>query len=98
SSMPTACWGPACSPRTQAGCSERARTKGTFFIVAARRPVCGEAVCLERLTYQENYERPFCTSPLHAVMRCVLMGGRAHPGLATIPFVERIGEVKSCPV
>jgi len=30
----------------------------TFLIVAARCPVCGEPVCLDRSTYQNNYERP----------------------------------------
>jgi hypothetical protein len=34
------------------------RTKGTFLIVAARCPVCGEPVCLDRSTYQNNYECP----------------------------------------
>src|SRR5271157_2537255 len=34
------------------------RAKGTFLIVAARCPVCGEPVCLDRSTYQNNYECP----------------------------------------
>ena len=34
------------------------RTKGTFLIVAARCPVCGEPVCLDRSTYQNSYECP----------------------------------------
>ncbi len=34
------------------------RKKETFLIVAARCPVCGEPVCLDRSTYQNNYERP----------------------------------------
>jgi hypothetical protein len=29
-----------------------------FLIVAARCPVCAEPVCLNRSTYQDNYERP----------------------------------------
>jgi len=36
----------------------RRRTKGTLLIVAARCPVCGEPVCLDRSTYQNNYEYP----------------------------------------
>ncbi len=35
-------------------------TMGTFSIVAARCPVCGEAVSLDRSTYQENYDCPLC--------------------------------------
>jgi len=31
---------------------------GTLLIVAARYPVCGEPVCLDRSTYQNNYECP----------------------------------------
>src|SRR5271157_795214 len=31
---------------------------GTFLIVAARCPVCGEPVCLDRSTYQNNKECP----------------------------------------
>ncbi len=38
------------------------RTKGMFLIVAARCPVCGEPVCLDRSTYQNNYECPLCLS------------------------------------
>src|SRR5208337_2563105 len=38
----------------------KGESKGTFLIVAARYPVCGELVCLDRSTYQNNYECPFC--------------------------------------
>ena len=38
--------------------SDPQRTKGTFLIVAARCPVCGEPVCLHRSTYQNNHECP----------------------------------------
>src|SRR5271165_6362840 len=36
--------------------------KETIIIVAARCPVCGEPVCLNRPTYQNNYEYPLCLS------------------------------------
>jgi len=37
-------------------------TTGAFLIVAAGCPVCGEVVCLDRSTYQKNYECPLCCS------------------------------------
>ncbi len=42
---------------------ERKRTKGMFLIVAARCPVCGELVCQDRSTYQNNYEYPLRLLP-----------------------------------
>src|SRR5271157_4149108 len=50
---------------------------GTFLIVAARCPVCGEAVCLDRSTYQENYDCRLCT-PCHP---CTPIGTAIHFGV-----------------
>src|SRR5271165_6601986 len=41
----------------------RRRNKGDVLIVAARCPVCGEPVCPDRSTYQNNYECPLRLSP-----------------------------------
>src|SRR5271157_3954761 len=43
---------------------EGRRTKGTVLIVAARCTVCGEPVCLDRSTYQNNYECPLRVRPV----------------------------------
>ena len=48
----------------------KGESKGTFLIVAARYPVCGELVCLDRSTYQNNYECPLCLPPLPAPSPC----------------------------
>src|SRR5208337_3315978 len=41
----------------------KGRNKGDVLNVAARCPVCGEPVCLDRSTYQNNYECPLRLSP-----------------------------------
>ena len=41
------------------------RTKGTLLILAARCPVCGKPICLDRSNYQSNYKCLVCAPPSH---------------------------------
>src|SRR5208337_795012 len=45
-------------PSGSGALKSRWESKGTYLIVAARCPVCGEPVCLDRSTYQNNFECP----------------------------------------
>ena len=46
--------GQALMEQYRAESTGRGRTKGTFLIIAARCPVCGKPVCLDRSVYQSN--------------------------------------------
>src|SRR5271166_3351378 len=69
----------------------KGESKGTFLIVAARYPVCGELVCLDRSTYQNNYKCPLCLPrrpALGFVVRSQSAPG-ARPFTCSIPWERR---------